>query len=87
MAVMVNVSGTFKSVQKPFVKINTNDWKPLYNIFTNVGGIWKAVYSYSWYVGAWGGCSVNCGGGVQTRDVHCVRNDGRTVEDIYCLMS
>ena len=31
------------------------------------------LYSYWWYTGNWGECSVECGGGTQTRQVICVR--------------
>jgi len=32
-------------------------------------------HTYSWYVGSWKACSVECGGGTQTRDVYCDRSE------------
>ncbi|XP_054638948.1 A disintegrin and metalloproteinase with thrombospondin motifs 16 isoform X1 [Dunckerocampus dactyliophorus] len=35
----------------------------------------------SWSVGEWGACSQSCGGGEQTRQVHCVQRSSQTKED------
>lgn len=86
MGVAVNVSGTWKSVNKPYIKI-VNDWKPLLNIWKNVNGVWKPLFKYTWIVGPWTNCTVNCGGGTQTRTVYCQRQDGQVVDDIYCTLS
>ena len=40
-------------------------------------------YSYQWNAGNWSECEVvgiDCGKGLQTREVHCGRSDGTTVE-------
>lgn len=39
---------------------------------------------YAWNVGGWSGCSDNCNGGYQTRDIYCRRSDGSVVPDAYC---
>ncbi|MDD2907924.1 MAG: FISUMP domain-containing protein [Candidatus Gracilibacteria bacterium] len=44
----------------------------------------SSTYSYSWDTGAYGTCSVSCGGGTQTRTVSCKRNDGTIVVDSFC---
>lgn len=41
-------------------------------------------YTYAWTTGAWGTCSKDCGGGLQTRSVQCRRNDGEYVAETYC---
>lgn len=38
----------------------------------------------SWSIGAWGDCSVRCGGGTKTRDVNCKDSSGVIVDDKYC---
>jgi hypothetical protein len=39
---------------------------------------------YAWNVGGWSGCSDNCNGGYQTRNIYCRRSDGSVVPDAYC---
>lgn len=39
---------------------------------------------YSWIGANWGSCSVQCGGGTQTRSVSCVNSNGQTVSDSLC---
>lgn len=42
-------------------------------------------YTYSWDIGSWSGCSVNCGSGIETRLVNC-RNQqtNEIVDDSFC---
>lgn len=40
--------------------------------------------TYTWHTGDWGGCSKTCGGGIQTRFVGCLRDNGSFVADTYC---
>ena len=40
--------------------------------------------TYSWVAGAFGACSVECGGGTETRQVTCEDNLGDTVADSFC---
>jgi hypothetical protein len=40
-----------------------------------------------WTMSAWGGCTVNCGGGAQTRTVECQASSGIIVTDGYCTTS
>lgn len=52
------------------------------------GQLWlrhNSAVNYSFVAGAWGECSVPCGGGTQVRPVNCVRDDGAIVADLFCL--
>lgn len=40
--------------------------------------------SHSWYSGDWGNCSKSCGGGIQTRTVACMRDNGTFVDESNC---
>lgn len=67
------------------IKYNlSGTWKTIGQIYTNVNGTWKPMWSYQWKTGNWGDCSVECGGGTQSRTVTCYRNDGKTVLDSLC---
>lgn len=78
-----NLSGTWKTIKAVQVKVS-GAWKNVGQIYVKVSGVWKTVWSYSWNTGSWGDCSVDCGGGTQTRTVTCKRNDGQTVADSLC---
>jgi hypothetical protein len=41
-------------------------------------------YAYGWVTGGWSSCSVNCGEGTMSRDVHCQRDDGQAAADAAC---
>ena len=95
MALAVNISSSWKYVQQAYANIN-NSWKAIRHIYVNSNGTWKPLYSYSWWTGDWGACSVSCGGGTQTRNVVCVRNhpgqtghvgDWKDVADTFCTSS
>ena len=48
----------------------------------------SACVTYSYQAGPWGGCSVSCGRGQQTRSVYCGGSDGSTLaSDSKCSMS
>lgn len=51
-----------------------------------VGDTWLTYLSPSYYyaAGAWGECSVPCGGGIQYRPIQCTRDDGTPVDNSFC---
>lgn len=62
----------------------SGSWKRVKNIYVRMANSWRPVWAYSWTVGSFGGCSVSCGGGTQTRTVTCTRNDGRIMAEAFC---
>lgn len=50
----------------------------------NPFAISNSVPDASWSVGSWGDCSVTCGGGYKTRDVHCEDSLGNVIPNSYC---
>lgn len=83
MPLQVKVTGTWRNTNRAYTQIS-GKWHSLLNVFTRIAGTWRGVWSYSWQEGAWGSCSVTCGGGTQTRSVWCQRSDGVSVEDAFC---
>ena len=82
------VSSSWKKITEAFAKVSGN-WKKVGQIYVKVSGSWKPIWKYSWTYSAYGNCSVNCGGGVQTRTATCTRTENNsgtttTVADAYC---
>jgi hypothetical protein len=51
----------------------------------NGGSVSKtSTDSFQWLSGTWSACSVNCGGGNETRTVSCLNNLGQTVGNSLC---
>ena len=59
-------------------------YKQVPQIYVNVNGTWKPLFSFSWEQGSWSECSAECGGGTQQRTVRCKRNDGTYWPDSVC---
>jgi hypothetical protein len=64
---------------------NANAWHYVKNCYYKLtDAAWHPIYSYEWIPSPWGPCTVNCGGGTQTRGMTCRRNDGIDRPDIFC---
>ena len=56
----------------------------------------QPCYNYTWSVTPWRDCQIlpqvkltpsTCGAGYQTRNISCVRSDGKLMETSYCFES
>ena len=63
----------------------------LSSLCTSLGGTWNNATGictpailYSWQTGAYGACSLSCGGGTQTAPAICKQNNGAIVADGLC---
>lgn len=68
----------------PQYKSQDSEWHYIKNAYEHREDGWHPAWSYSWIPGPWGQCTVPCGGGSQTRSLHCVRNDGLHRHPTFC---
>lgn len=84
------MSAIYKKINNTWVKANTaytkvsGTWKEIKNLYKKINGVWTPVWTFTYALGAWGTCTVTCGGGTQTRTVICTRNDGVQFSDDFC---
>ncbi len=71
---LTNGSNYLISVGKVGISVATSDFP--FTIGDLPSGFWS--------VGEWGDCSVECGGGIQTRDVVCMDSSGNILSDSFC---
>ena len=85
MPFYTKINNLFK-VSNIFVKPSGSEiLKEAKNVWVkNTNNVLKPIWSYSWVPGSWSACSVNCGGGIQTRDISCTRNDGIIKSEKFC---
>lgn len=63
----------------------SGQWRAVGQVYLcNAQGVWVPSIQYQWVPGAWGTCSVECGGGTQTRTITCADMQGNTAPDWCC---
>lgn len=83
MPAQVKVSGTWRNALASVRAAGA--WRQVPQMYVKVDGAWRALWTYWWNVGGWGGCSASCGGGIQYRSATCHRSgDNRQFADAIC---
>lgn len=82
----VKINKSWRSFSRAYVKVS-GTWREAKLIYVRINGTWRQAhdgYTYSWFIGSYGGCTKPCGTGSQSRSVYCRRSDGVTVTDSKC---